>query len=241
LAWTIKNDPGAVPIYDIYPRTIGICVEGGRFTPLIQRSANLPTEGSIPLVNSEHNQRSATLEVWEGNSPVAARNDHICTYTIDGLPPRPPRELELSVKLALSLDGILSITARVTDMEMDVLNKTIRFYRLNSSAPAAVVTPEEEREALRIRERFILRAWCRAARTYLGKEKEDARFKRTVPSARLQGFYEELDSAERMDTVDDPNLVRSLRGSLDTLLAHYKVQNRTPYPAWLQMEDKIFT
>jgi molecular chaperone DnaK len=101
-------------LVDVTPLTLGIKVEGGIMVPLIPRNSRIPNQKSQVFSTASDNQPAVTIEVYQGERPMAEDNRKLGTFDLDGIPPAPRGVPQIEVKFDLDANGILSVTAKDT-------------------------------------------------------------------------------------------------------------------------------
>ncbi|MFO0926829.1 MAG: Hsp70 family protein [Gemmataceae bacterium] len=131
---------GAV-LVDITPHSLGIkCLsysEMGmdfpyQFAPIIRRNSPLPASQSEVFYTQMDNQAQAEIDVYQGEDDDVRNNHRVGKFMVEGLS-RVPAGNPLVVKLDLTLDGVLRVSARerATGLQKDVTieNALARFQR----------------------------------------------------------------------------------------------------------------
>ena len=99
-------------LLDVTPLTLGIKVEGGLMVPLIKRNTTIPTEQSQTFSTAAENQPGVTVEVFQGERPMAEDNRRLGNFDLQGIPPAPRGVPQIEVKFKLDANGILNVSAR---------------------------------------------------------------------------------------------------------------------------------
>jgi molecular chaperone DnaK len=121
-------------LLDVTPLSLGIETEGGVMTVLIPRNTTIPTKKSEIFSTAADNQPAVTVQVYQGERPMAQDNKKIGEFQLDGIPPAPRGVPQIEVTFDLDTNGILNVSAK--DKTTGKENKiTIK----NSSG----LTPEE--------------------------------------------------------------------------------------------------
>lgn len=107
--------PGQADVKDVLSMTIGVAI-GSRFKPLIPRNTQVPCRKSFPVTVPRKQFEGYTLDIWQGESPEAHRNEHLGALRVDAVPAgpgKPDDPIRISVDLILSEDCLLKV--RVTN------------------------------------------------------------------------------------------------------------------------------
>jgi molecular chaperone DnaK len=101
-----------VLLLDVTPLTLGVKVEGGLVAPLIPRNTTIPTQRSQTFSTAADNQSGVTVEVYQGERPMADDNRKLGNFDLTGIPPAPRGMPQIEVKFDIDANGILHVTAR---------------------------------------------------------------------------------------------------------------------------------
>jgi molecular chaperone DnaK len=101
-----------VLLLDVTPLTLGVKVEGGLMAPLIPRNTTIPTQRSQTFSTAADSQSGVTIEVYQGERPMADDNRKLGNFDLTGIPPAPRGVPQIEVKFDLDANGILNVSAR---------------------------------------------------------------------------------------------------------------------------------
>jgi molecular chaperone DnaK len=99
-------------LLDVTPLTLGIKVEGGLMVPLIKRNTTIPTEQSQDFSTASDNQPGVTVEVYQGERPMAEDNRKLGNFDLTDIPPARRGDPKIEVKFKLDANGILQVSAK---------------------------------------------------------------------------------------------------------------------------------
>ena len=99
-------------LLDVTPLTLGLKVEGGLMVPLIGRNSAIPTKKSQVFSTAADNQPAVTIEVYQGERPMANDNRKLGNFDLDGIPPARRGVPQIEVSFDLDANGILNVTAK---------------------------------------------------------------------------------------------------------------------------------
>ena len=94
------------------PLTLSIKTLGGIASPLILRGTPLPTKRQQIFSTSADNQNEVILEVYLGESPLAAKNIHVGSVQLTGIPKAPRGEPKIEVTFEVNMECKIKVTAR---------------------------------------------------------------------------------------------------------------------------------
>jgi len=101
-----------VLLLDVTPLTLGVKVEGGLMSPLIPRNTTIPTQRSQTFSTASDGQSGVTVEVFQGERPMADDNRKLGNFDLTGIPPAPRGMPQIEVKFDIDANGILNVSAR---------------------------------------------------------------------------------------------------------------------------------
>jgi len=102
----------AVRLIDVLPMSIGGRQPDGRFKKIFEANSPLPAEKEIGVTTTQDNQQMIEIFLYQGESEIALDNEFMGAFVISGFPPAPRGKVKLAVKLALTQESILEVSAR---------------------------------------------------------------------------------------------------------------------------------
>lgn len=108
LAGEVKD----ILLLDVTPLTLGIETLGGVMTPLIQRNSTIPTKKSQIFSTASDNQTAVTINVLQGERPMAQDNKALGRFDLVGLPPAPRGVPQVEVTFDIDANGIVHVHAK---------------------------------------------------------------------------------------------------------------------------------
>ncbi len=100
-----------VLLVDVAARGLAVSTGGGDCELVIAQNAVVPTREHRVFRTRQDDQQRIEFDVWEGESPDAARNRHIGRYAIRDLPEAAAGDVMVLVELTLDTDGAFRISA----------------------------------------------------------------------------------------------------------------------------------
>jgi molecular chaperone DnaK len=108
LAGEVKD----VLLLDVTPLTLGVETLGGVMTPLIERNTTIPVRKSENFSTAEDGQTAVTIHVLQGERPMAADNNSLGRFNLEGIPPAPRGMPQIEVTFDIDANGILNVSAK---------------------------------------------------------------------------------------------------------------------------------
>ncbi len=106
----IEEGPGSV-LLDVTPQSLGVKTVGGFCEVLITRNTSIPTESTKIFHTAHDNQAEVRIEVYQGESRMAADNELLGQFVLGDLRPAPRGEVKVEIAFEIDADGIVHILA----------------------------------------------------------------------------------------------------------------------------------
>ena len=103
-----KND---ILLLDVTPLRLGIETMGGVMTTIVEANTTIPCSKEQIFSTATHNQTTVTINVLQGERPMAKDNKQIGLFNLDGIAPARRGIPQIKVKFDIDANGILSVSA----------------------------------------------------------------------------------------------------------------------------------
>ena len=107
----LSGDVKDVLLLDVTPLSLGIETMGNVFTKLIEANTTIPTKKSQVFSTAADNQPSVEIHVLQGERAMAADNNTIGRFHLDGIPPSRRGTPQIEVTFDIDANGIIHVTA----------------------------------------------------------------------------------------------------------------------------------
>ncbi len=101
-----------VLLLDVTPLTLGIETLGGVMTPLIERNTTIPVRKGETFSTAADGQTAVTVHVLQGERPMAADNNSLGMFNLEGIPPAPRGIPQIEVTFDIDANGIMNVSAK---------------------------------------------------------------------------------------------------------------------------------
>ncbi len=108
----LAGDVNDVLLLDVTPLSLGLETLGGVMTTLIPRNTTIPSRKTEVFSTAEDNQTAVDIRVLQGERPMAADNNALGVFRLDGIPPAPRGLPQVEVTFDIDANGIINVTAQ---------------------------------------------------------------------------------------------------------------------------------
>ena len=105
------NTNSDILLLDVCPLGLGIETVGGVMTTLIESNTTIPCSKEQIFSTAVDNQTAVTINVLQGERPMARDNKQIGLFNLDGIAPARRGIPQIKVKFDIDANGILSVSA----------------------------------------------------------------------------------------------------------------------------------
>ncbi|MGL4366675.1 MAG: molecular chaperone DnaK [Brevinemataceae bacterium] len=111
-AGVLNNEVNDILLLDVTPLSLGIETLGGVSTVLIPRNTTVPSSKSQTFSTAADNQTAVTIQVLQGERPMAKDNRVLATFNLEGIQPAPRGIPQIEVTFDIDANGILHVSAK---------------------------------------------------------------------------------------------------------------------------------
>lgn len=102
---------GDIVLLDVTPLNLGIETLGGVMTTLIDANTTIPCEKEEVFSTAADNQTEVTINLLQGNRPMASQNKSIGRFNLVGILPAKRGIPQISVKISINANGVIEVSA----------------------------------------------------------------------------------------------------------------------------------
>lgn len=99
-------------VLDKIPLSVGIETFGGVFTPVIKRNSTIPISKSITITTTEDFVTSEPINIYQGESDVAAENTLLGSFTLKGISNAQKGIPSIRITFSVDAESIIQVHAR---------------------------------------------------------------------------------------------------------------------------------
>ena len=135
-------------LLDVAPLSLGLATAGGVMTKIVPRNTTVPARVVATFTTNKDEQDGVDVQVYEGERPMAADNNLLGEFKLEGFPPMLKGVPQIEVTFDVNQDGILHVSAVETSsgVESTVVITNNRGH-LSASQIGAMVEEAERFEA----------------------------------------------------------------------------------------------
>ena len=111
-AAALVDDTQDLLLLDVTSHSLGIMLAGGRTHRLIDKNTTVPTKARHVYTTTRDNQTSVKIVVLQGEGDAAADNELLGEFMLSGLRKAPRGQVQVEITFAISVDGIVSVSAK---------------------------------------------------------------------------------------------------------------------------------
>ncbi|MCZ6530014.1 MAG: molecular chaperone DnaK [Chloroflexi bacterium] len=111
-AGVLAGDVKDVLLLDVTPLSLGVETLGSVMTALIDRNTTIPIKKQETFSTAEENQTAVDIHVLQGERSMAADNNTLGRFRLDGIPSAPRGIPQIEVTFDIDANGILNVTAK---------------------------------------------------------------------------------------------------------------------------------
>ncbi|MEN6408218.1 MAG: molecular chaperone DnaK [Anaerolineaceae bacterium] len=211
-------------LLDVTPLSLGVETMGGVMTPLIERNTTIPVRKTEVFSTAEDNQTAVDIHVLQGERPMAADNNSLGRFRLDGIPPARRGLPQVEVTFDIDANGILNVTAKdkATGKEQKVT--ITASTNLNKTDIDRMVEESKRNAADDTRRKQAAEARNLADNTAYQAEQLLRDLGDKVPSNQRESIQGKVNDLRQAMKGDDINRIQSLTGELQNLLGQLSQQ-----------------
>ena len=199
---------GDIVLLDVTPLNLGIETLGGVMTTLIDANTTIPCEKEQEFSTASDNQTEVTINLLQGNRPMASQNKSLGRFNLVGILPAKRGVPKINVKLTINANGIIEVSAtdKATGKAQSIrvegssnLSKE-EIERMRAEAEANAESDKKEREVAEAVNKGDSLAFTQEA---LIKEQESNLT--SDEKSKLEGLVNDLKDAVKAKDIDKIN------------------------------------
>jgi len=211
----LSGDVKDVLLLDVTPLSLGIETMGGVMTKLIERNTTIPTSKSEVFSTAADNQPQVEIRVLQGEREMAADNNELDIFTLDGIAPAPRGRPQIEVTFNIDANGILNVTAKDkgTGKEQSVTIKNsgnLSKDDIEKAQKDAEVHAEEDKK-----KREVAEAKNALSQALHNAERTPVEFKDKISDDDKKTIEEAVSEAKKHENSDDKDVLEKATKDLN--------------------------
>ena len=106
-----EDGVGDIVLLDVTPLNLGIETLGGVMTTLIEANTTIPCDKEEIFSTAADNQTEVTINLLQGNRPMASQNKSIGRFNLTGILPAKRGVPQIAVKISINANGVIEVSA----------------------------------------------------------------------------------------------------------------------------------
>ena len=106
-----EDGVGDIVLLDVTPLNLGIETLGGVMTTLIEANTTIPCDKEETFSTAADNQTEVTINLLQGNRPMANQNKSIGRFNLTGILPAKRGIPQIAVKISINANGVIEVSA----------------------------------------------------------------------------------------------------------------------------------
>jgi molecular chaperone DnaK len=190
-------------LLDVTPLRLGIETMGGVMTTLIEANTTIPCSKEQIFSTATDNQTAVTINVLQGERPMAKDNKQIGLFNLDGIMPARRGIPQIKVKFDIDANGILSVSAtdNATGKEQHITIESKNSISDEEIERIKAEAKQHEEEDKKTREKLEKANKCEGL--IYSTEQSLESLKDKVTDDDVKFFNEKLEELKKMKESDD--------------------------------------
>lgn len=240
----IANGEGDILLLDVCPISIGIETLGGVMTTLVEANTTIPCTREEIFTTAADNQQAVTINVLQGQRPMAKDNKQIGLFTLDGIMPAPKNLPKIKVKFDIDANSILTVTAidQGTGREQHITiqnNNSLSKEEIERIKHEAEIHAEEDKKT---RERLAvvnkLDSLVFLGEKLLEEKKESTGELSDAVKDKFRSELEKLKSKRDCETSEIEAAIKEFNNLLSAMEAQIHSGSSNPFPNGMNFGDE---
>ncbi len=145
-------------LLDVTPLSLGIETFGGVMNVLIPRNTTIPTRAGETFTTYVDKQTGIDINVYQGERELVKDNRQLASFKLSGIVPQPAGMPKINVIFTLDADGILRVTAKDKNTEVEASIKVKPTYGLKDEEVEGMLASSLENAEKDMADRMLIEA-----------------------------------------------------------------------------------
>jgi molecular chaperone DnaK len=213
----LAGDVSDVLLLDVTPLSLGLETLGGVMTTLIPRNTTIPSRKTEVFSTAEDGQTAVDIQVLQGERPMAADNNSLGVFRLDGIPAAPRGVPQIEVTFDIDANGILNVSAKDKATGKSQAITITASTNLSDSDIDRMVREADQHAAEDQRRREAIEARNMADQVVYQTEKSLQNLNGQAPSEVRQQVESKLAELKEALNGEDTERIKRLTGELQQL------------------------
>src|SRR3989339_2003781 len=197
-----------VLLLDVTPLSLGIETLGGVMTPIITRNMTIPTKKSQVFSTASDNQPAVTINVLQGERPMAQDNKTLGRFDLVGIPPAPRGIHQIEVSFDIDANGIVHVNAKDLGTGKEQKITVTGSSNLNKADIARMQKEAEEHAAEDAKRKEEAETLITAENIVYSTEKLFKELGDKVPKDKVEPVQKEIDELKTLIEKKDTDTIK---------------------------------
>jgi len=197
-----------VLLLDVTPLSLGIETLGGVMTPIITRNMTIPTKKSQVFSTASDNQPAVTINVLQGERPMAQDNKTLGRFDLVGIPPAPRGIPQIEVSFDIDANGIVHVNAKDLGTGKEQKITVTGSSNLNKADIARMQKEAEEHAAEDAKRKEEAETLITAENIVYSTEKLFKELGDKVPKDKVEPVQKEIDELKTLIEKKDTDTIK---------------------------------